>query len=90
MGPSVPYPTEKPSIRLDQELLDHLSLSRRIPVVGICRVVKGFGTAAILRAAIRPVRNQEFRESRCTSIRSAPTPEPVLEPIPHIERHFVA
>jgi hypothetical protein len=24
--------------------------------------VKGFGTAAILRAAIRPVRNQEFRD----------------------------
>ena len=33
-----------------------------LPVVGVRRVVKGFGSAAILRAAIRPVRNEEFRD----------------------------
>jgi hypothetical protein len=31
-------------------------------VVGVRRVVEGFGAAAILRAAIRPVRNEEFRD----------------------------
>ncbi len=43
-----------------QEVLDRLSLRRRIPAVGVRRVVKGFGSATILRAAIRPVRNKEF------------------------------
>jgi hypothetical protein len=31
-------------------------------VVGICRVVKGFGSAAILSVAIRPMRNEKFRD----------------------------
>ena len=45
-----------------QEVPDYLSLRRRIPSVGVRRVVKRLRSPAIFRSAIGSVRNQEFRD----------------------------
>ena len=52
-----------------QEVLDRLGLCRRVPVVGVRRIVKRLGAAAILRVTVGPVRNQKPRDrtSKCRS-----------------------
>jgi len=55
-------------IRADRhEICDRLGLCRRVPVIGVRRVVKGFGATAILRPAIRPVRDEELRDRAAKS-----------------------
>ena len=44
------------------KVLDHVSLGRRIPSIGVRRVMKGFRASAILRSTIGSARNQAFRK----------------------------